>query len=46
MESDLQEVETYVYRCRNTEAQYIANIPIMDLFLAAKRSPGPKVEML
>ena len=41
----LQEVETYVFLCQNTIAQYIATKPIMDLCLAAKRRPGPRVAM-
>ena len=41
----LHEVETYVYRRQNTVAQYIATRPIMDLCLAAKRRPGPRVAM-
>ena len=44
-EAGLQEVETYVSCHQNTVAQYIATKPIMDLCLAAKWSPGPKVEM-
>ena len=44
-EAGLQEVETYVSCHQNTVAQYIATKPIMDLCLAAKRSPGPRVEM-
>ena len=40
----LHEVETYVYRCQNTFSQYIANSPIMDLCLVAKRRPGPRAE--
>ena len=44
-ESGSQEVETYVSRRQNTVAQYIATRPIMDLFLAAKRRPGPRVAM-
>ena len=42
-EVGLQEVETYVSRHQNTVAQYIVTRPIMDLCLAAKRSPGPRV---
>ena len=41
----LQEVETYVSRRQNTEAQYIVTRPIMDLCLVAKRRPGPRVAM-
>ena len=41
----LQEVETYVSCRQNTAAQYIATRPIMDLCLAAKRRPGPRVVM-
>ena len=42
-EADLQEVETYVSCRQNTVVQYIATRPIMDLCLAAKRRPGPRV---
>ena len=42
-EADLQEVETYVSRRQSTVTQYIATRPIMDLCLAAKRRPGPRV---
>ena len=45
LEAELQELETYIYRHQNTVAQYIANRPIMDLCLAAKRRPGTRVEM-
>ena len=41
----LQEVETYVSRRQNTEAQYIVTRPIMDLCLEAKRRPGLRVTM-
>ena len=44
-EAGLQEVETYVSRRQNTVAQYIATRLIMDLCLAAKRRPGPRVAM-
>ena len=44
-EAGLQEVETYVSCLHNTVVQYIATNPIMDLCLAAKRRPGPRVEM-
>ena len=44
-EAGLKGVETYVSRQQNTVAQYIATRPIMDLCLAAKRRPGPRVEM-
>ena len=43
--SGLQEVDTYVSFCQNTVAQYIATRPIMDLCLAAKQRPGPRVEI-
>ena len=43
-EAGLQEVETYVYRHQNTAAQYITARKIMDLCLAAKRRPGPRVK--
>ena len=42
-EAVLQEVETYVSHQQNTVTQYIATRPIMDLCLAAKWSPGPRV---
>ena len=41
----LQKVETFISRCQNTVAQYIATRPIMDLNLAAKRKPDPRVAM-
>ena len=44
-EAGLQEVDTYISRHQNTMAQYIASRPIMDLCLAAKQRPGPRVEM-
>ena len=44
-EAGFQEVETYVSRRQNTMAQYILTMPIMDLFLAAKQRPGPRVTM-
>ena len=44
-EAGFQEMETYLSVGQNTVAQYIATIPIMDLCLAAKRRPGPRVEM-
>ena len=44
-DAGLQEVETYVSCRQNTLGQYIATRPIVDLFLAAKRRPGPRVEM-
>ena len=42
-EAGLQEVETYISRLQNTVTQYIVTRLIMDLFLAAKRMPGPRV---
>ena len=42
-EAGLQEVETYISHHQNTVAQYIATRPIMDLCLAKKRRPGPRV---
>ena len=42
-EAGLQEVETYVSRRHNKAAQFIMTIPIMDLCLAAERSPGSRV---
>ena len=44
-EAGFQEVETYLSRRQNTMAQYILTMPIMDLFLAAKQRPGPRVKM-
>ena len=44
-EAGLQEVETYVSHHQNTVVQYIATRTIMDLCLAAKRRPGPRVTM-
>ena len=43
VEVGLQEVETYVSLRQNTMAQYIATRPIVDMCLAAKRRPGPRV---
>ena len=45
VEAGLQEVETYVSLRQNTVAQYISARHIMDLCLAAKRRPEPRVEM-
>ena len=42
-EAGLQEVDTYVSRLHNTVVQFIATIPIMDLFLVADRRPGSRV---
>ena len=42
----LQKVDNYVSRLQNTVVQYIAIMPIMDLCLAAKRCPGPRVATL
>ena len=44
-ERGLQEVKTQVSRHQNTVAQHIATRPIMDLCLAVKQRPGPRVEM-
>ena len=44
-EAKLKEVETYVYCCQNTVVQYIMTRPVMYLFMAAKRGPGPIVKM-
>ena len=44
-EAGLNEVETYISRRQNTVAQYIATRPIMDLRLAVKCRPGPRVAM-
>ena len=45
-EAGFQEVETYVYRRQNTVEKYIATRPIVDLCLAAKQRPGPRVTTL
>ena len=42
-EEGLQEVETYIYRHQNIVTQFIANRPIIDLFLEVERRPGPRV---
>ena len=42
-EAGLQEVETYVSRLQNIVTQYITIRPIMDLYMAEKRRPGPRV---
>ena len=39
----LQEIETYFTHHQNTVSQYIATRPIMDMCLAADRSPGTRV---
>ena len=44
-EAGLQEADTYVSRRQNTFAQYIATRPIMNIFMAEKRNPGPRVVM-
>ena len=44
-EAGLQEVNTYISHHQNTVVQYIATRPIMDLFMAVKRRPGPRVTM-
>ena len=44
-EAGLQEVETYVSHRHKNVAQYIETRPIVDLYLAAKRRPGPRVTM-
>ena len=44
-EAGLQKVESYVSRRQKTVAQYIVNRPIVDLCLAEKRMPGPRVKM-
>ena len=44
-ETGLQGVNTYLSLRQNTVAQYITTRPIMDLCLAAKQRPGPRVEM-
>ena len=44
-EAGLQEVETNVSSHQNTVAHYIEIRPIMDLYLAAKERPGPRVAM-
>ena len=44
-EAGLQEVETYVSCRDNKVGQYILTRPIIDLCLAAKWRPGPRVAM-
>ena len=41
-EAGLEEVDTYVSRRHNTTTQFITTRPIMDLYLAAERSPGSR----
>ena len=43
LETVLEEVETYVLRRQNTISQYIANHPILELFLEADRGLGVQV---
>ena len=43
-EEGLQEVDNYVSCHQNTLAQFIATRPIMYLYMAARRSPGPRLE--
>ena len=43
VEEGLQEVETYIFRCLNMVAQFIATRTIMDLCLVVERRPGPRV---
>ena len=43
VEAGLQEVETYVSFCQNIVAPYIATRYIVDLCLAEKWRPGPRV---
>ena len=45
VEAGLQEVETYVSCCQNIVAPYIATRYIVDLCLAEKWRPGPRVAM-
>ena len=42
-EVGLEEVETYVLRRHNTIAQYISNLPILDIYMAEKQRPGERV---
>ena len=44
-EARFNEVETYVFYHHNTVAKYIATRTIMDLCLAAKQRPEPRVKM-
>ena len=44
-DAGLQEVETYFYRLQNTVVQYIVTRTIMDLCMAEKWRPGPRVSM-
>ena len=42
-EAVMQEVYSYFSRHHNRVAQFIANRTIMDLYLAAKRIPDPRI---
>ena len=42
-DAGLKYVETYVSRCQNTVARFIATRPIMDLCLAEEQRPDPRV---
>ena len=42
-ETVLQEMDTYFSHHQNTDAQFTATSPIMDLVLAAERPPGSRV---
>ena len=44
-EAGFQEVETYISRRQKTVAQYISTKTIMDLCIAEKRRPGPRLAM-
>ena len=45
VEACFQEVDTSASFRQNTVVQYIATRPIMDLCLAVKRRPGPRLAM-
>ena len=39
---EIEEVETYVLCCHNTENQYITTQPILDIFMVTEQRPGDK----
>ena len=45
-EAGLEEVETYVIRHQNTDAQYIATRLILEIFLAEEQHPEARVSMI
>ena len=44
-EAGFQEVETYISRRQKTVAQYISTKTIMELCIAEKQRPGPRLAM-